>query len=1082
MELFTFSDGRRIHQTYAWVVPGKMPGLENFEVVIDPPSPETSSLAIADLKAWVLSEKPEPRFLKYKDQKGDIAHKKVSAAAALTGYVRAVLQRAGFRDSDDRTIHLLMPALASDEIHDRYRSVLTKAVRAELPEAEIETLSEPEMTLEFFRLVKNQVKIEPGANGVFLVVDSGASTTNFTIVMSTRSGQMTEATKRRRVHNLRAISYDAVLLAGHAIDRQILNLLEPEMKEVPSIDCQEMLAQVEQVKVEVARTRVNVPVSFSTGHKTSLGVDILQSVTKWLWKELQKSYDQIAAMLLEQLQKGAGQKLYGPMLVQHKVKAPSDISQLFDAVFLAGGTSLLPGFQEELRETLCLPKDTPIHSIGGAYPVAAAIGGLAYTLAPRPSARSSDNEPASAATEPEIDFTASLQVNVVLDCKDNKQGIASKPNRIEILNRRDPVARFGGPVEFPLPQSWSPRHTARARVIPSVSDDFRSERHIRKGSKFEDIRVQRPKGTGHGNFDVTAQRLTLRSADAHGMEKLYFVASRVPPLDDKQARSKLGVNALDIPKSLDVVIDIGMSKTVIAHAPRKTRILPEMFDHIEREMPKQPGYDRLALLAAPVVSVDTDNKEGSTLPHVGPVVGASALKQLENGLLVPKAGTIAVVNPPTTVNSPHTGAIASPDTTVIRKDNDIDPSNGQLTAIPPQPPAQATAIPSLPVAPRFEPLSTTTAFAPDGAFLSSPVLPDAQKRVVVDSTRPLSESSGSSVVQLNALASPLELSAPVERIHDTAAAGGLEGLNIDAKLLALAYLALCSRRFVMLAGPPGCGKSTIARMLAKMLGCTRENGFTDLSVQAHWVDDRPLFGDKGAVSSLVGSDNRFHLVLLDEVNLTRPEYYLARLFGALDHHGEIDGKRLPPLGVIGTLNIDDFSRPPSPKVLDRAMLLIVPPQRPLSQQSVQCAWRGASDDGPLKNLEAPVRRRAIQPGSPTPEAETRIRQWVDTAYAAFHAHRSMRADLVPSHRAIDDISRFAALHNTLGMSNIIAEAEALDQAILGRFVSTISGPEVEVRPLLEAWKPLCTDLPETGRRLERLLEQATNHGFASFWQ
>jgi hypothetical protein len=94
----------------------------------------------------------------------------------------------------------------------------------------------------------------------------------------------------------------------------------------------------------------------------------------------------------------------------------------------------------------------------------------------------------------------------------------------------------------------------------------------------------------------------------------------------------------------------------------------------------------------------------------------------------------------------------------------------------------------------------------------------------------------------------------------------------------------------------------------------------------------------------------------------------------------------------------------------------------------------------------------------------------------------MRADLVPSHRAVADLMRFAALHQSLGFADLIAEVEALDQAILGRFVSLISGPDTEVLPLIEAWKPLCNDLPESGKRIERLLQQAKRHGFASFWQ
>ncbi len=293
------------------------------------------------------------------------------AAAVLSGYIRAVLQRAGFRRDERRIIHLLMPALANDKLHFRYRDVLEQAVHAELPNVEIETLSEPEMILEFFRLIKNQLKIKLGANGIFLVVDSGASTTSFTIVMSTRGGQITEASENRRKHNLRPISYDAALIAGRAIDDHLLEILMPESTKVEDQNRDELLERIERAKVQVAKTGAGIPISSSTGRQVLLTFEVLRNTSKWLWKKLQDSYLHVAAILIEQLQKGAGQQLYGPMLAERKIASSTDVARLFDAVFVAGGNSLLPGFITELQEALRLPKNTPIHTIGGAYPVAA---------------------------------------------------------------------------------------------------------------------------------------------------------------------------------------------------------------------------------------------------------------------------------------------------------------------------------------------------------------------------------------------------------------------------------------------------------------------------------------------------------------------------------------------------------------------------------------------------------------------------------------------------------------------------------------------------------------------------------------
>ena len=175
-------------------------------------------------------------------------------------------------------------------------------------------------------------------------------------------------------------------------------------------------------------------------------------------------------------------------------------------------------------------------------------------------------------------------------------------------------------------------------------------------------------------------------------------------------------------------------------------------------------------------------------------------------------------------------------------------------------------------------------------------------------------------------------------------------LYYKTEMIRLFISALASTKLVILQGISGTGKTSLAYAWGKFL----KHDSCVASVQPSWRDRTELFGYFNEFTKkfnetevlkemyLAGYTDDIYTVILDEMNISRVEYYFAEMLSILempnkdewivelvsstwksDPKNIIEGKlRIPPnMWYIGTINNDDSTFMVTDKVYDRAMPL-----------------------------------------------------------------------------------------------------------------------------------------------------------------
>ena len=304
-------------------------------------------------------------------------------------------------------------------------------------------------------------------------------------------------------------------------------------------------------------------------------------------------------------------------------------------------------------------------------------------------------------------------------------------------------------------------------------------------------------------------------------------------------------------------------------------------------------------------------------------------------------------------------------------------------------------------------------------------------------------------------------------------------------------VALKTKPFVILAGLTGSGKSSIVRLVAESLGANPASGhFRRVAVRPDWIDQSETLGyinpvgnrfEPGWLADVIRScqrqPERLFFVLLDEMNLAPVEQYLAELLSAMEEARAGFGDVVIPLYtrgaapvnadewpseltypanlfVVGTVNVDETTRPLSDRVIDRANVL-----------QPTLAWSRRHHDGARAAERQPW---LVEYSAWTSLVESRPSD----------AHHDMLVEIGEAlHgvgigfglRAHIELERF--LTNAEG---VLDDATALDLGVVQRVVPKIRGFKRELAPALEQIRVVLAkqDCTRSTQILDRWLDSA----------
>jgi hypothetical protein len=339
---------------------------------------------------------------------------------------------------------------------------------------------------------------------------------------------------------------------------------------------------------------------------------------------------------------------------------------------------------------------------------------------------------------------------------------------------------------------------------------------------------------------------------------------------------------------------------------------------------------------------------------------------------------------------------------------------------------------------------------------------------------------------------------PIEQIAERVRA---RGFTVPERTLRAYHVALQTRPLVILPGISGTGKTRLTRLYADAVHDIppgRENPYYLLiAVQPDWHNARDLLGYYNALTGsyhataflrfmlrAAADPQQPHYACLDELNLARPEYYLAPILSAMETSDALIDLGLPageaPLaggGVVrspvrlpvnlrltGTVNVDESTFALSDKLLDRANLIEL---TDVDLPGFRAAYEGPVDEAVWAGI---VRAHAVVTAAGQPFGYRTIGEMLRFAEQARGSLEPLQAlDLQLKQKVLPRLRGEDAPRLRRALTDLLSMALGLEPRAWGR--------AAQVTPEQLAAAPF----PESAAKLRRMLERLDQDGFTDFY-